>query len=149
MVYPVFSDEYFMNEALKEAKKAFQIGEVPVGAVIIANNLIIARSHNLTHTLNDVTAHAEMQAITSAQNYLGNRYLNECTLYVSLEPCLMCASATFWAQIGKIVYGAADPKAGFLKIGPTVLHPKTLLTGGILAAECAEILKEFFQARRN
>ena len=149
MFYPVFSDEYFMNEALKEAKKAYEKDEVPVGAVIVANNKIIARAHNLAITLNDVTAHAEMQAITAAENYLGSRYLNDCTLYVTLEPCLMCASASSWAQMGRVVYGADDPKAGFRRIGEHVLHPKTELKFGVLNNECGSILSEFFKAKRK
>ena len=138
-----------MNEAFKEAKKAFEKDEVPVGAVIVAGNTIIARSHNLTICLNDVTAHAEMQAITAAENYLGSRYLNECKLYVTLEPCLMCASASSWAQIGEIIYGADDLKAGFQRFGEKVLHPKTILRQGILSYECGEILSEFFKIKRK
>ena len=149
MIYPLFSDEYFMNEALKEARKAYDKDEVPVGAVIAANNTIIARAHNLTIGLNDVTAHAEMQAITSAENYLGSRYLTECTLYVTLEPCLMCAAATSWAQMGKIVYGADDPKAGYNRLGEKVLHPKTVVAKGILLNECSDILSKFFMKKRE
>ena len=149
MTYPLFSDEYFMNEALKEAQKATEKDEVPVGAVIVANNTIIARSHNLTVKLNDVTAHAEMQAITSAEYYLGSRYLNECVLYVTLEPCLMCAAATSWAQIGKIVYGADDPKAGYSRLGKKVLHPKTVVVKGIMQNECGDILSKFFMKKRD
>lgn len=148
MVYPLFSDEYFMKEALKEAQKAYDKDEVPVGAIIVAKNVIIAKAHNLTVSLNDVTAHAEMQAITSAENYLGSRYLNDCTLYVTLEPCLMCASASSWAQLGKIVYGADDPKAGFRRFGEKVLHQKTVLHFGVLANECGSILSEFFKTKR-
>ncbi len=149
MAYPLFSDEYFMNEALKEAREAFNKDEVPVGAVIVVNNIIIARAHNLVVSLNDVTAHAEMQAITSAGNYLGSRYLNECTLYVSLEPCLMCATAAYWAQLGKIVYGAADPKAGFSLFGKKVFHPKTQIVKGILENECGDLLSDFFRQKRQ
>jgi len=149
MSYTLFSDEFFMNEALKEAKKAYAKDEVPVGAVIVAENRIIARAHNLTQTLNDVTAHAEMQAVTSAENYLGSRYLNECTLFVTLEPCLMCAAANFWAQTGKIVYGADDPKAGYSKYGDGVLHKKTVVVKGVLEKECSEILSEFFLKKRD
>ena len=149
MAWSLFSDEYFMNEALKEAQKAGDKDEVPVGAVIVANNTIIARAHNLTIGLNDVTAHAEMQAITSAENYLGSRYLNECTIYVTLEPCLMCASATSWAQMGKIVYGADDPKAGYSRWGAKVLHPKTVVVKGILQNECGDILSRFFMKKRE
>lgn len=137
-----------MNEALREAAKAFEEDEVPVGAVIVANEIIIARAHNLTVILNDVTAHAEMQAITAAQNYLGSRYLNDCTLFVTLEPCLMCASASSWAQIGRIVYGADDPKAGFRKFGTGVLHPKTSVQNGALSRECSSVLSIFFEEKR-
>ncbi len=149
MSYTIFSDEYFMNEALREAKKAYDRDEVPVGAVIVADNRIIARTHNLTQSLNDVTAHAEMQAITSAENYLGSRYLNECTLYVTLEPCLMCAAANFWAQTGKIVYGADDPKAGYSRFRKKVLHKKTVVVKGVLEKECSGILSEFFLKKRD
>ncbi|MBN8701734.1 MAG: nucleoside deaminase [Bacteroidetes bacterium] len=143
-----FSDEYFMREALKEAKKAFDADEVPVGAVIVSNNQIISRAHNLTERLNDVTAHAEMQAITAAANTLGGKYLNECTLYVTLEPCIMCAGAIMWGQFGKIVFGASDPKKGFLNLNQKVLHPKTNITNGILGEECAILLKTFFEKKR-
>jgi tRNA(adenine34) deaminase len=142
------SDEYFMREALKEAQKAFDADEVPVGAVIVANNKIIARAHNLTERLNDVTAHAEMQVITSAANYLNGKYLNECTLYITLEPCVMCAGALSWSQIGKIVYGASDTKRGFHLIGNNLLHPRTILESGILAEESAALIKTFFQGKR-
>lgn len=144
-----FSDEYFMKEALKEARKAFDAGEIPVGAVIVANNKIIARAHNLTETLNDVTAHAEMQAITAAAEYLGAKYLNECTLYVTLEPCMMCAGALNWSHIGKIVYGAGDEKKGYNRYKPQLLHPKTEIVSGIMAQECASILKDFFARKRD
>ena len=142
------NDKRFMQEALKEAKKAFDADEVPVGAVIVCNNTIIARAYNYTEHLTDVTAHAEMQAFTSAASYLGGKYLMECTLYVTLEPCVMCAGATFWTQIGRVVFGAHDEKRGFLKIGVPLLHPKTKLTGGVLEAECAELLKVFFKKKR-
>lgn len=148
MELTVFSDEHFMREALKEAKKAFDADEVPVGAVIVANNTIIARAHNLTERLHDVTAHAEMQAITSAANFLNGKYLNECTLYVTLEPCVMCAGALAWSQIGKIVYGATDTKRGFNLIQHNLLHPKTMVKSGVLAEECAQIVKIFFQRKR-
>lgn len=138
-----------MNEALKEARKAYDMDEVPVGAIIVINNLIIARAHNLVVNLNDVTAHAEMQAITSAENYLGSRYLDECTLYVTLEPCLMCAAASSWAQISKIVYGADDPKAGFSLFGEKTIHPKTQIIKGILDQECSELLSRFFSEKRK
>lgn len=138
-----------MREALKEAQKAFDAEEVPVGAVIVANNRIIARAHNLTERLTDVTAHAEMQAITSAANALGGKYLVDCTLYVTLEPCLMCAGALAWSQISKIVYGASDPKKGFSLLPKNVLHPKTEVLKGPLAADCEQILKVFFDQRRK
>ena len=145
----MFSDEYFMREALREARIAFEKDEVPVGAVIVANNRIIARACNLTETLNDVTAHAEMQAITSAASFLGGKYLKECTLYVTLEPCTMCAGALFWAQITRIVYGATDPKRGFSLNPLSPLHPATTLTSGVLEKECAELMSDFFKKKRN
>ena len=144
----LYSDIYFMNEAFKEAQKAFDLDEVPVGAVIVAENKIIARGHNLTEQLNDVTAHAEMQTITSAANYIGGKYLNDCTLYVTLEPCLMCAGALHWTHITKIVYGASDDKKGFSKINQPVLHPKTVVVKGVLEEQCSRILKDFFQKKR-
>ncbi len=144
-----FSDEYFMKEALKEAQKAFDNDEVPVGAVVVCNNQIIARAHNFTERLNDVTAHAEMQAFTSASDYLGGKYLNECTLYVTLEPCLMCGGASYWAQIKRIVYGAYDEKRGFSILKDNILHPKTKTIGGLLEKECSKILKEFFNNKRQ
>lgn len=143
------SDEYYMKEALKEAKKALALGEVPVGAIIVCNNQIIARAHNFTERLNDVTAHAEMQAFTSAADYLGGKYLNECTLYVTLEPCLMCAGASYWAQLNKIVFGASDEKRGFQNKVGLVLHPKTEYVKGILAEECAQLLTDFFASKRE
>ena len=142
------TDEFFMREALKEARKAFDKDEVPVGAVIVANDRVIARACNLTETLTDVTAHAEMQAITAAASYLGGKYLKDCTLYVTLEPCLMCAGALFWAQIARIVYGATDVKRGFSLYPSSPLHPATTLTCGILEKECAEILTDFFKKKR-
>lgn len=145
----LYSDEYFMNEALKEAKKAFDADEVPVGVVIVAENKIIARTHNLTERLIDVTAHAEMQAITSAANFIGGKYLNDCTLYVTLEPCLMCAGALYWSHLTRLVYGASDDKKGFSTLSETVLHPKTVVVKGILEQECSGILKEFFQKKRK
>lgn len=145
----LYSDDYFMNEALKEARKAFEADEVPVGAVVVANNKIIARTHNYTERLNDVTAHAEMQAITSAANAIGGKYLNDCTLYVTLEPCLMCAGALHWSHITKIVYGARDEKRGFTKVNQAVLHPKTIVVHGILENECAVLLKDFFASKRK
>jgi len=144
----LYSDDYFMNEALKEARKAFDADEVPVGAVIVAENKIIARAHNLTERLIDVTAHAEMQAITAAANAIGGKYLNDCTLYVTLEPCIMCAGALHWSHITKIIYGASDEKKGFSKINQTILHPKTTVIKGVLENECSKILKDFFQSKR-
>lgn len=149
MQYPIFSDEYYMNEALKEALKAFEKDEVPVGAVVVINNRIIARSYNMTEELNDVTAHAEMIAITSASNNLGSKYLSDCTLYVTLEPCAMCVSAMRWAQLGKLVYGAADPKSGFEQYGAALFHPKTETVKGILENECSVLLSEFFESKRK
>lgn len=147
MIEP-FHDEYFMKRAFAEAVVAFEKGEVPVGAVVVCNGKIIARAHNLTETLNDVTAHAEMQAITAAANLLGGKYLTDCTLYVTLEPCVMCAGALGWAQVGKIVYGASDEKRGFKKFAANSLHPKTEVVGGILATECSELIQEFFRQKR-
>ncbi|MDQ2179723.1 nucleoside deaminase [Marinifilum sp. D714] len=144
-----FSDEYFMKQAMQEAYKAFEEDEIPVGAVIVSNNRIIARSHNLTERLNDVTAHAEMQAITSAANYLGGKYLKDCTLYVTLEPCNMCAGALAWSQITRIVYGAGDKKRGFTRFTPSPLHPRTEITSGILKEESSELIKSFFSKKRN
>ena len=137
-----------MNEALKEARKAFEKDEVPVGAVVVCNRTIIARAHNLTETLNDVTAHAEMQAFTAAAGYLGGKYLDECILYVTVEPCVMCAGAAYWAQLGAIIYGAADEKRGFLLVDHALLHPKTLVESGILETECSHLMKQFFKNKR-
>ncbi len=148
MSLSVFSDEHFMKEALKEAKMAFDKEEVPVGAIIVFNNKIIARAHNLTETLNDVTAHAEMQAFTAAANTLGAKYLNECSLYVTLEPCIMCAGASFWTQIGNIIYGATDTKRGFQLQGKKIIHPKTNIKKGVLKSECSALLKDFFEKKR-
>lgn len=145
----LYSEEYFMNEALKEAHKAMAKGEVPIGAVIVSNKTIIARAHNLTETLNDVTAHAEMQTITAAASFLGGKYLTECVLYVTLEPCVMCAAAAGWAQIGKIVYAADDEKRGYRRVAYPLLHPKTEVVSGIMASECSRIIKEFFKNRRK
>lgn len=143
----LFTDEYFMRIALNEATTAFERDEIPVGAIIVSNNKIIAKAHNLTETLTDVTAHAEMQAITSAANYLGGKYLQNCTLYVTLEPCVMCGGALYWSQISKVVYGASDERRGFkAKIGE--LHPKTEIVSGVLEDECGLIMKEFFQRKR-
>lgn len=148
MELSVFSDEHFMREALKEAQKAFDQDEVPVGAVIVSNNRIIARTHNLTETLNDVTAHAEMQAITAAANFLGGKYLEDCKLYVTLEPCIMCAGALFWSQISHVIYGASDDKRGCHTSGKILFHPRTEVRGGILADECASLVKDFFKKKR-
>ncbi|PKB42333.1 tRNA(adenine34) deaminase [Cellulophaga sp. RHA19] len=147
MINP-FDDTYFMKKALEEANVAFDKGEVPVGAVIVIKDRIIARAHNLTEQLNDVTAHAEMQAITSAANFLGGKYLENCTLYVTLEPCQMCAGALYWSQISKIVYAAKDPRRGYIAMG-TKLHPKTKMSGGLLEEEASELLKRFFVQKRN
>jgi len=144
----VFSDEYFMGEAIKEARKAFDSDEVPIGAVIVCRDKIIARGHNLTEKLNDVTAHAEMQAFTAASEFIGGKYLKDCTLYVTLEPCVMCAGASQWAQIGKIVMGAMDDKRGFTKYSRQILHPKTEIVTGIREEECAALLTEFFRKKR-
>ena len=149
MVYPVLSDEYFMNEALKEAHKAMDMEEVPVGAVVVNQNRIIARAHNQTQQLNDVTAHAEMIAITSAANYLGAKYLRECTLYVTLEPCVMCAAALKWAQLGSLVFAASDPKEGFSRLKEQILHKKTVVLPGILEEDASTLLKEFFRNQRK
>jgi tRNA(adenine34) deaminase len=149
MSYPIFTDEYFMNEALKEARKALEQEEVPVGAVVVIQNRIIARAYNMTQQLNDVTAHAEMIAITAASNHLGAKYLTESSLFVTLEPCVMCAAALKWAQLGRIVYGASDPKEGFTKIKENLLHKKALVVPGILENEASMLLKQFFLLRRN
>ena len=143
-----FDDVYFMKRALAEAEQAFAEGEIPVGALVVCQNKIITRAHNLTETLNDVTAHAEMQAITAAANMLGGKYLTGCTLYITLEPCIMCAGALGWSQIDRIVYGASDEKRGFLKFAPAALHPKTEILGGILQNECALLMKRFFETKR-
>ena len=142
------TNEYFMREALKEAFKAFEADEVPIGAVISSRDKIIARAHNLTERLNDVTAHAEMQACTSAANFLGGKYLDECTLYVTIEPCVMCAGASQWAHLGHLVFGASDDKKGYSKIKDKILHPKTAVTKGVMEKECSELLKEFFRQKR-
>jgi tRNA(adenine34) deaminase len=144
----VFSDNHFMKKALQEAQIAFEEGEVPVGAVVVCENRIIAKAHNQTERLTDVTAHAEILAITSAAEYLGSKYLNECTVYVTLEPCVMCAGALAWAQIGRIVYGANDDSKGFMRFGKRILHPKTKVEFGILMEECSNLLKSFFKNKR-
>ncbi len=143
------NDEFFMKEALKEAEKAFAADEVPVGAVVVVNGRIISRAHNLTERLNDPTAHAEMQAITMATNMFGGKYLNEATLYVTVEPCPMCAAALNWAQVGKVVYGASDSKRGFSLFSPSLLHPKTEVLQGIMNEECSNLMKNFFASKRG
>lgn len=147
MIEP-YDDTYFMKRALKEAQIAFDQGEIPVGAVVVIDNMIIARAHNLTERLTDVTAHAEMQAITSASSYIGGKYLHQCTLYVTLEPCQMCAGALYWSQIGRIVYGAKDLQRGYGVMGTTI-HPKTKVESGILSKECEIIMKRFFVDKRK
>lgn len=142
-------DSYYMKQALQEARKAMERGEVPVGAVIVCKGRIIARAYNLTETLIDVTAHAEMQAITAAASALGGKYLNECTLYVTVEPCVMCAGAISWAQMRRLVFGAEDEKRGYQRYAPEALHPKTEIVKGILADECADLMKEFFKNKRR
>ncbi len=142
------SDELFMREALKEAHRALELDEVPIGAVIVHQGRIIARGHNLTERLNDVTAHAEMQAFTAASNYIGGKYLKDCTLYVTIEPCVMCAGAAYWTQVKRIVYGAADPKRGYSKFGASLLHPKSEVLGGVLGEVCGELVTSFFRNKR-
>ncbi|MXV49993.1 nucleoside deaminase [Pedobacter sp. HMF7647] len=142
-------DEFFMNEALKEAKLALEADEVPIGAVVVCRGKIIGRGHNLTERLNDVTAHAEMQAFTAAANFLGGKYLKDCTLYVSVEPCVMCAGASYWTQISRIVFGAYDPHRGFMRVNQRITHPKTEIVGGIKENECSMMVKEFFLRKRN
>jgi tRNA(adenine34) deaminase len=144
----IFTDEYFMKKALQEAEIAFEKGEIPVGAIIVIDNKVIARSHNLTELLNDVTAHAEMQSITAAANFLSGKYLKDCTLFVTLEPCQMCAGALYWSQISKIVFGARDEQRGFQTLG-TKLHPKTQVNQGVLAKECGDLMKRFFAEKRK
>ncbi len=144
----MFDDSYYMKQALIEAQKAAAKGEVPVGAVVVCQERVIARAHNLTELLNDVTAHAEMQAITAAANVLGGKYLTDCALYVTVEPCVMCAGAIAWAQTGKLVFGAADEKRGYQRYAPQALHPKTTVVTGILADECTALMKNFFKERR-
>ncbi|MBK6341549.1 MAG: nucleoside deaminase [Flavobacteriales bacterium] len=142
-------DEYFMRQALKEAEQAFKQDEVPIGAVIVGGGRILARTHNLTEKLNDVTAHAEMQAITSAAEAIGGKYLDDCAMYVTVEPCPMCAAALRWAQVGRIVFGAFDEKSGYRRIGGVLLHPKTQVTGGVLEPQCADLMKAFFRRKRS
>jgi tRNA(adenine34) deaminase len=147
MITP-FNDEYFMRQALQEAFKAVEADEVPVGAVVVANNQIIARAHNLTERLHDVTAHAEMQAITAAAEYLGGKYLSGCTLYVTVEPCVMCAGALYWSQLDKVVFGTRDEKRGAGRFQQQLYHPKTVVTNGVLEKECAELILKFFKNKR-
>jgi tRNA(adenine34) deaminase len=142
------NDERFMREAISEARKALAQDEIPIGAVVVANGMIIGRGHNLTETLHDVTAHAEMQAITAAAEWLGGKYLDQCTLYVTVEPCVMCAGAIAWSQLGRLVFGTADEKRGYQRYAPNALHPKTEVTSGILADECSTMMKEFFKSKR-
>ena len=141
-------DQFFMREALKEARKAFEIDEVPIGAVIVADGRIVGKGHNLTERLTDVTAHAEMQAFTAAANTIGGKYLVDCTLYVTVEPCVMCAGAAYWTQISRIVWGAGDEKRGFSRHGMKLLHPKTTITNGVLEEECKQLMLDFFQSKR-
>jgi len=148
MKIKLFDDTYFMKQALAQAKKAYDKDEVPVGAIIVCDNQIIARAHNYTEALNDVTAHAEMQVFTSAADYLGGKYLNECTLYVTLEPCVMCGGAAYWTQLKKVVYGAKDEKRGFSTLAQNILHPKTEIESGLLQEECAKLLSDFFKSKR-
>ncbi|HAF28334.1 MAG TPA: tRNA-specific adenosine deaminase [Bacteroidales bacterium] len=144
----IYTEEYFMKEALKEASKAYDKDEVPIGAIIVHNNRIIARAHNLTESLNDVTAHAEMQALTAAENYLGGKYLRDCIMYITLEPCVMCAGASYWSQISKIVYGASDQKKGYKNISEKIMHTKTEVRSGVLENECSNLLIDFFNKKR-
>ena len=148
MEIQLYSDTNYMKEALKEAQKAFDADEVPIGAIIVGGNKVIARAHNLTERLTDVTAHAEMQAITAAANYLGSKYLIDCTLYVTIEPCVMCAGALFWSQISRVVYAAKDPKRGYSLLGKSILHPKTILEDGLLKEEAAQLMEDFFKQKR-
>lgn len=141
-------DNFYMKQALAEASEAYRQGEIPIGAVVVCRDRIIAKSHNLTELLHDVTAHAEMQAITSAAEHLGGKYLSDCTLYVTVEPCVMCAGALGWSQISRIVYGTPDEKRGYTRFAPNALHPRTQITGGVMAEECAELMQRFFQERR-
>jgi tRNA(adenine34) deaminase len=144
----VSPDDFFMKEALKEARLALAEDEIPIGALVVCKGQIIGRGHNLTERLNDVSAHAEMQALTAATNYTGGKYLPDCTLYVTMEPCVMCAGASYWFQVGKIVFGAYDTQRGFGRLNQKITHPKTLITGGIMENECAELVREFFRKKR-
>ena len=148
MQSPQNDDERYMRMALQEAERAFEADEVPVGAIVVCQGRILAKAHNLTETLHDVTAHAEMQAITAASEALGGKYLDQCTLYVTVEPCIMCAGAIGWSQMGRVVYGAADPKRGFATFAPQALHPRTEVVQGVLEEECAGLMKSFFKRKR-
>jgi len=148
MITP-YNDEYYMRQAYMEAEKAFSFGEIPVGAIVVANNQIIARSHNFTEKLNDVTAHAEVQAITAASEFLGGKYLHGCTMYITLEPCVMCAGALYWSQIDKVVFAARDEKRGAGRFKNELYHPKTLVTNGIMEKECSDLMKLFFENKRK
>ena len=145
----VSPDEFFMNEALREAKLALDKDEIPIGAIVVCKGKIIGRGHNLTERLNDVSAHAEMQALTAAANFMGGKYLPECTLYVTLEPCVMCAGACYWFQLARIVFGAYDAKLGFGRLNQKITHPKTVIAGGIMENECAELVRGFFRVKRK
>lgn len=142
-------DDFFMRQALVEAHKAYDLGEVPIGAVVVWNDRVVGRGHNLVETLKDPTAHAEMQAITAATASIGGKYLAECRLYVTVEPCTMCAGACYWAQVGKVIYGAADPKRGVSRLGQSVFHPKTTVVNGVLEQECGDLVRSFFQKLRK
>ena len=144
----IHSDDHYMQEAYRQATYAFEEGEIPIGAVVVSNNRIIAKAYNQTEKLNDVTAHAEMLALTAAAEYLGNKYLNDCTLYVTVEPCVMCAGASYWAQLKRVVYGAPEPKRGYRRVG-NLLHPKTEMVSGIMAQECADLMASFFSEKRK
>jgi len=146
---PRLEDEHYMRLALQEAQKAFEADEIPIGAIVVSKGRIVGRGYNLTEQLNDVTAHAEMQAFTAASQTLGGKYLKDCTLYVTIEPCVMCAGASYWTQIGKLVYGAPEVKRGFTTKGNNILHPKTILKSGVLAEECASLIRKFFEKKRD
>jgi tRNA(adenine34) deaminase len=145
---PLLTDEYFMRQALAEARQALAEGEIPIGAVVVMDNTIIGRGHNQTERLRDVTAHAEMLALSAAANFVGNKYLAACSLYVTIEPCVMCAGASAWAQVRQVVYGADEPKVGFRRHSPSLLHPRTQVRSGVLAEECAALMQDFFKAKR-
>lgn len=147
--FGIFSDAHFMRQALLEAELAFEEGEVPIGAIVVANNRVIGRGHNQVERLQDATAHAEMLAVTAASAFMGSKYLVDCTLYCTIEPCVMCAGALRWSQLGRVVYGAPEPKVGYSRIGADLLHPKTELETGVLAEECSRLMQEFFRQRRN